>query len=77
MPNLPIKWIKEKLDRLEKSNPLSIWQMVAKIQVLMNGVGDTQPLTIVTKCSILDVAAVLDPPLLQIQIKSEKCINCK
>ena len=24
---------------------------------------DFQPLTIITKCSILDVAAVLDPPL--------------
>ena len=28
--------------------------------IIVNGV---QPLTIITKCSILDVAAVLDPPL--------------
>ena len=26
-------------------------------------VNDWKPLTIITKCSILDVAAVLDPPL--------------
>ena len=26
-------------------------------------VNDFQPLTIITKCTILDVAAVLDPPL--------------
>ena len=29
--------------------------------IIVNGF---QPLTIITKCSILDVAAVLDPPLL-------------
>ena len=32
--------------------------------IIVNGF---QPLTIITKCSILDVAAVLDPPLQSIE----------
>ena len=31
--------------------------------IIVNGF---QPLTIITKCSILDVAAALDPPLLRL-----------
>ena len=37
-------------------------------------VNDFQPLTIITKCSILDVAAALDLPL---DIKATKLRNCK
>ena len=33
---------------------------------------DFQPLTIITKSSTLDVAAVLDPPLNMIKLKMEK-----
>ena len=33
---------------------------VERFVIIVNGF---QPLTIITKCSILDVAAVLDPPL--------------
>ena len=31
----------------------------------------SQPLTIITKCSILDVAAVIDPPLLVFMFNSD------
>ena len=37
--------------------------------IIVNGF---QPLTIITKCSILDVAAVLDPPLFQKMISNKK-----
>ena len=36
----------------------------SKIEIFVIIVNDFQPLTIITKCSILDVAAVLDPPLI-------------
>ena len=45
--------------------------------IIVNGF---QPLTIITKRSILDVAAVLDPPLIIVPIKKEngkKTIICK
>ena len=35
----------------------------SKMEVFVIIVNGFQPLTIITKCSILDVAAVLDPPL--------------
>ena len=35
----------------------------SKMELLVITVNGFQPLTIITKCSILDVAAVLDPPL--------------
>ena len=35
-------------------------------EIIVNGF---QPLTIITKCSILDVAAALDPPLTMLQLK--------
>ena len=35
----------------------------SKIELFVIIVNGFQPLTIITKCSILDVAAVLDPPL--------------
>ena len=34
---------------------------IERFVIIVNGF---QPLTIITKCSILDVAAVLDPPLM-------------
>ena len=37
--------------------------------IIVNGY---KPLTIMTKCSILDVAAVLDPPLYKASLKSLK-----
>ena len=37
--------------------------------IIVNGF---QPLTIITKCSILDVAAVLDPLLIHIKAKKKK-----
>ena len=37
----------------------------SKIELFGKVVNGFQPLTIITKCSILDVAGVLDPPLLQ------------
>ena len=37
--------------------------------IIVNGF---QPLTIITKCSILDVAAVLDPPLVRTITKKKK-----
>ena len=39
--------------------------------IIVNGF---QPLTNITKCSILDVEAVLDPPLKLIVIAYEKCL---
>ena len=36
----------------------------SKMELLVILVNGFQPLTIMTKCSILDVAAVLDPPLI-------------
>ena len=38
----------------------------SKMKLFVIIVNDFQPLTIITKCSILDVAAVVDPPLLYI-----------
>ena len=35
----------------------------SKMELFVLMVNGFQPLTIITKCSILDVAAVLDPPL--------------
>ena len=35
----------------------------SKMEAFLIIVNDFQPLTIITKCTILDVAAVLDPPL--------------
>ena len=35
----------------------------SKMELFVIIVNGFQPLTIITKCSILDVAAVLDPPL--------------
>ena len=35
----------------------------SKVELFVIIVNGLQPLTIITKCSILDVAAVLDPPL--------------
>ena len=35
----------------------------SKMECFMILVNDCKPLTIITKCSILDVAAALDPPL--------------
>ena len=46
----------------------------SKIEHFVIIVHGFQPLTIITKCSILDVAAVLDPPLL-VTLKEE--IDCK
>ena len=40
--------------------------------IIVNGV---QPLTIITKRSILDVAAALDPPLISEGTEKEKIIN--
>ena len=37
---------------------------VSKMKLIVMIINGFQPLTIITKCSILDVAAVLDPPLL-------------
>ena len=44
--------------------------------IIVNGF---QPLTIITKCSILDVAAALDPPLtIELSAKNHVfCICCK
>ena len=36
----------------------------SKMELFVIIVNGFQPLTIITKCSILDIAAVLDPPLL-------------
>ena len=36
----------------------------SKVELFVIIVNGLQPLTIITKCSILDVAAVLDPPLM-------------
>ena len=35
----------------------------SKMELFVIIVNDFQPLSIITKCSMLDVAAVLDPPL--------------
>ena len=40
--------------------------------IIVNGF---QPLTIIIKCSILDVAAVLDPPLISSNIKNISTFN--
>ena len=37
--------------------------VTSKMKLFLIMVTGFQPLTIITKCSILDVAAVLDPPL--------------
>ena len=43
--------------------------------IIVNG---WKPLTIIAKCCILDVAAVLDPPLTMFQTKTKNtCNNCK
>ena len=38
----------------------------SKMELFVIIVNGFQPLTIITKCSILDVAAVVDPPLLTV-----------
>ena len=38
----------------------------SKMELFVIIVNGFQPLTIITKCSILDVAAVLDPPLVMV-----------
>ena len=53
----------------EKQQPFQMYQRssrtaaTSKMEVFVIIVNGFQPLTIITKCSILDVAAVLDPPL--------------
>ena len=53
----------------------------SKMDLFMILVNGFQPLTIITKCSILYVAAVLDPPLYIFIVKNksssaELCSNC-
>ena len=38
----------------------------SKMEIFVILVNGFQPLTIITKCSILDVTAVLDPPLMDV-----------
>ena len=56
--------------------------VTSKMELFVIIVKDFQPLTIITKCSILDVAAVLDPPVDTTEIsysvrktRSKKCSN--
>ena len=42
--------------------------------VIVNGF---KPLTIITKCSILDVAAALDPPLMNFDTLKRETINAR
>ena len=46
---------------------------ISKMELFVIIVNGFQPLTIITKSSILDVAAVLDPPLIFARI--EKCLG--
>ena len=46
---------------------------ISKMELFVIIVNSFQPLTIITKSSILDVAAVLDPPLIFARI--EKCLG--
>ena len=46
-----------------------------KVELFVIIVDGFQPLTIITKRSILNVAAVLDPPLLITQIKVEMMLS--
>ena len=41
----------------------------SKMELFLIVVNGSKPLTIITKCSILDVTAVLDPPLQKISEK--------
>ena len=51
---------------------LSLSQEI-KLSISENQNEDKRPLTIITKSSILDVAAVLDPPLICLFISSSIC----
>ena len=48
----------------------------SKMKCFMIIVNGFQPLTIITKHSILDAAAALDPPLICDCLKKEKGVNC-
>ena len=51
----------------------------AKMELFVIIVNGSKPLTIITKCSILDVAAVLDPPLpfgiISVCLETKYCKN--
>ena len=49
----------------------------SKMELFVIIVNGFQPLTIITKCSILDVAAVLDPPLVMKKRTDNMSINGK
>ena len=43
----------------------------SKMELFVIIVNGFHPLTIITKCSILDVAAVLDPPLVSVMLRTQ------
>ena len=50
----------------------------SKMELFVIKVNGFEPLTIITKCSILDVAAILDPPLKglsMVKMKSETSLS--
>ena len=47
----------------DKARGVSRTAAISKMEGFVLMVNGFQPLTIITKCSILDVAAALDPPL--------------
>ena len=51
------------IENNNKSRGRSRTAATSKMQLFVTIVSSYQPLTIITKCSILDVAAVLDPSL--------------
>ena len=52
------------IENNNKSRGRSRTAATSKMQLFVTIVSSYQPLTIITKCSILDVAAVLDLPLI-------------
>ena len=68
---MDVSWqINDKINKLHKTTLRIVYRggsrtaATSKMECFVIIVNGWKPLTIITKCSILDVAAVLDPPLL-------------
>ena len=57
------------IENNNKSRGRSRTAATSKMQLFVTIVSSYQPLTIITKCSILDVAAVLDPSLKMVLLR--------
>ena len=57
------------IENNNKSRGRSRTAATSKMQLFVTIVSSYQPLTVITKCSILDVAAVLDPSLKMVLLR--------